>query len=389
MHKKIINKISKKIINVIGKGKHSLHEPTLGDKEKNFVLKCLKSGFVSSAGKMIGKFEKEIKKVTKSKHVISVINCTEAIKVCLKVAGVRENDEVLVPSLTFVGSVSPIVEIGAIPHFIDSNLDDLGVNVEKLSEYLKKNTFLKKGKLVNKKTKRCIKAIIPVHIFGHSCKIVELLKLSKKFKIFVIEDAAEALGSFYKKKHLGTFGLAGCISFNGNKIITTGSGGAIITNNYKFAKKAKHLIQTAKVKHKFEYVHDEIGYNLRMSNLNASLGLGQMKNLRKFLNLKRKLFFKYKKYFADCKEFEIFSERKFSRSNYWLQTIILKKNYINLKNHIIKDLHKKKILARPAWKLISTLKPYKNFPKMNLSGAKHIYSSVINLPSSPGILLKK
>ena len=389
MHKKIIYKISKKIINVIGEGKHSLHEPIIGNKEKNFVLKCLDSGFVSTAGKMIGKFEKEIKKVTKSKHVISVINFTEAIKVCLKVSGVKENDEVLVPSLTFVGSVSPIVEIGAIPHFIDSNSDDFGVNVEKLNEYLKKNTFLNKGKLINKKTKRFIKAIIPVHIFGHPCKIAELIKLSKKFKIHVIEDAAEALGSFYMKKHVGTFGLAGCISFNGNKIITTGSGGAIVTNNDKFAKKAKHLIQTAKVKHKFEYIHDEVGYNLRMSNLNASLGLGQMKNLRKFLNLKRKLFFKYKKYFTDCKEFEIFSEKKFSKSNHWLQTIILKKNYINLKEDIINDLHKKEILARPAWKLISTLKPYKNFPKMNLSGAKNIYSSVINLPSSPGILLKK
>lgn len=387
-NKKIIKKITHKICKSIEFSSQHLHEPVLGNYEKKYVSYCLDSGFVSSAGKMVGEFEDKIKKITKSKYAISVVSCTEAIKISLIVSGVKKNQEVLVPSLTFVGSVSPIVQIGAIPHFVDSDIADLGIDVEKLRDYLKENIIIRGKKAINKKTGRTIKAIIPVHIFGHPCRIDEVVNLCKKYKILVIEDAAAALGSQYKKRHLGTFGLAGCISFNGNKIITTGSGGMIVTDNKKFAKKAKHLIQTAKKFHEYEFIHDEIGYNLRMPNLNASLGLGQVKNLNKFLSLKRKLYSKYKKNLDDINELTLFSERKFSKSNYWLQTIILNDKYKKLKNILIEELNRKGARVRPAWKLISSLKPYTKFPKMNLSGAKNIYSKVINLPSGPGIMLK-
>jgi len=386
--KKIIKKITHKICRSLEFSRQNLHEPVFGAYEKKYVNKCLDSGFVSSAGKMIGEFENKIKKITKSKYAISVTSCTEAIKISLIVAGVEKNQEVLVPSLTFVGSVSPIVQIGAVPHFVDSDIGDLGIDLEKMRDYLKKNIIVRGKKAINKKTGRIIKAIIPVHIFGHPCRIDEIVELCKNYRILVIEDAAEALGSQFKKRHVGTFGLAGCISFNGNKIITTGSGGMILTDNKKFAKKAKHLIQTAKKIHKYEFIHDEIGYNLRMPNLNASLGLGQVKNLNKFLLLKRKLYLQYKNNLADLSELTLFSEKKLSKSNYWLQTIVLNCKYKNLKNALIEKLNMKGVNARPAWKLISSLKPYAKFPKMNLSGANNIYSRVVNLPSGPGILLK-
>jgi perosamine synthetase len=382
--KKLINKISE----TLNFKKQSLHEPILGEIETKYLNKCIKSGFVSSAGKMIGQFEDEIKKITKSNYAISVINGTEAIKISLIVSGVKKNNEVLVPSLTFVGSVSPIVQIGSIPHFIDSNIETLGVDYTKLKSYLLKNTFIKNKKTINKKTGRIIKAIIPVHIFGHPCEIDKIIKLCKSYNILVLEDAAEALGSYYKGRHLGTYGLAGCLSFNGNKIITTGSGGMIITNNKKFAVKAKHLIQTAKRPHPYEYIHDEIGYNSRMSNLNAALGIAQTKSLKKFLLIKRKILKMYSSKLKNISQVSLFLENKFSKSNYWLQTLILDDETKQLKNSILKSLNDKGIGARPAWRLISSLKPYKKFPKMDLKGAKKIYQKVINLPSGPGILSK-
>lgn len=380
-----VNKICLMIQSSLNFKKYNLHEPIIGIEEKKYVNKCLNSGFVSSSGKMIDEFENEIKKITKSKFAISVANGTEALKISLVLAGVKFGDEVLVPSLTFVGSVSPIKHLGAIPHFIDSDLKNFGVNYNKLENYLKKNTFKKNKKTFNKKTGRVIRAIIPVHIFGHPCEIDKIVNLCKKYNIITIEDAAEGLGSYYKKKHVGNFGLLGCISFNGNKIITTGAGGIVLTNNKKLAFKLRHLTTTAKVNHPYEYIHDDVGYNLRMSNLNASLGLGQIQNFKKFLSHKKKLYSHYSKFFRNSEYFEFFKEPKYADSNYWLQTIVIKKKYQSYKNHIIEKLQEKGIGVRPAWKLISTLSPYKNCPSMPLSNAKKIYDSVINLPSGPGV----
>jgi perosamine synthetase len=371
---------------LLGKGPHQLHEPTLGKEEIRQVSHTIKKNFVSTKGICVLKFEKKLQRYTKAKHATSIINGTQALFIALKALGVKETDEVLVPALTFVGTVNAISYIGAEPHFVDSHIQDFGVDIKKLDKYLNSIAFVKNNRCINKKTGKTIKAIIPVHVFGQPCDIEGIIKISKKFKLLIIEDAAECLGSFYKKKHLGTFGDAGCISFNGNKIITTGGGGAVLTNNKKLENKIKHLVTTAKVSHKWEFIHDEIVYNYRLPSLNAALGLAQISKIRHFLKLKRNLFYKYSKIFQKIEGVKLYTEKKFSKSNYWLQTIILDQKNSHLKNKLIKEGHKKKIYMRPAWKLITELKPYKKKQKMNLSGAQNIYKTVINLPSSQKLI---
>ncbi len=382
MEKFSVNLITKSIVKVIGKGTHNLHEPVLGKKEIEYVSKSIKSNFVSTKGKFVEKFENEIKRFTKSNFVVSTINCTQALFLSLKVLGVKKDDEVLVPALTFVGTVNAISYVGAEPHFIDSTISNFGVDSKKLELYLNKHAKIRDNQCINKKTGRVIKAIIPVHVFGHACEIEKIVKIAKKYKLDVIEDAAECLGSFLKQKHLGTFGKIGCLSFNGNKIITTGGGGAILTNNKKIYKKIKHLATTAKLNHPWEYDHDEIGFNLRMPSINAALGSAQLSQIKKFVKSKRNLFLRYEKSFKDIEGIKIFRENKLEKSNYWLQTLILSKRLKKYKNKILKENFKKKIFLRPAWKLISNLKPYRKKQKMNLTGAKEIYERVINLPSS-------
>ena len=373
----------------MGKGPHYLHEPFLGKKDSNSVSNAVLKKEVSTYGNFVVKFEKEIKKFTKAKYSVALINCTQALFISLKAVGVKKNDEVLVPSLTFIGTVNAISYLDAEPHFVDSNIDDFGIDCQKLENYLKKITFKKKDKFYNKKTGKLISAIVPVHVFGHPCKIEYIKKISKKYNLKIVEDAAEALGSYYKNKHLGTFGHIGCLSFNGNKIITTGGGGVIITNNLKLYKRIKHLSSTAKVKHIWEYDHDDIGYNFRMPSLNASLGLAQMKQIKNFIKAKRSLYERYSKVFKNFNTVRVFKEKKYCKSNYWLQALVLEKNNFKLKKNILKLCYKNKIFVRPVWKLISSLKPYRNKQKMDLTGSKHIYKSVLNLPSSQKIILKR
>ena len=381
--------ICKIIRKVVGNGVLKTHEPMVYGNEKKYLINTIKQNFFSSAGNFVNKFEDKIKKITKAKYAIAVVNCTEAIHITLKACGIKRGDEVLVPSLTFIGTVNPITYLGATPHFVESSIDDFGVDCEKLEKYLSKIAVKKNNKLINKTTKKIIRALIPVHVFGHPCKIDNLKKIAKKNNLILIEDAAGAMGSFYKKKHLGTFGIAGCISFNGNKIATTGGGGAIITNNKSLAKKIYHLTTTSKQKHKWEYLHDGVGYNHRMSNLSAALGLAQLENLKKILKFKRKLYSEYQQEFKSFEKGIIFKEPKNAKSNYWLQTLILNKKYSYLKNEILKETNKNYIFTRPAWKLISESIPYKKNQKMLLPVAKEIYNRVINLPSSKKIIRNK
>ena len=380
--------IVKLIKKVVGKGSHQLHEPLFFGKEINYLKNTINKNSVSSTGRYVNDFEKKIKSYTKAKFAVAVVNGTQAIYVSLKACGIQENEEVLVPSLTFVGTANAISYLGAKPHFVDSEIENFGIDCAKLEQYLDKITKFKNGKCINKHTGKVIKAIVPVHVFGRSCNIQQIIKIAKKFNLKVVEDAAGALGSFYKKKHLGTFGDVGCISFNGNKIITTGGGGVVITNKKKLAKKIKHLTTTAKVKHKWNYIHDEIGYNFRMPNVNAALGIAQLEKINIFLKAKKVLSKKYLKAFKNIKGVSLYVDPKNSNSNHWLQTLILNKRNINLKNKILKESHKKLIFVRPAWKLISELKPYRKYQKMNLSGAKEIYNKIINLPSSQSLILK-
>ena len=384
MYSQIISIIKK----VLGKGSHSLHEPYFCGNEWRYVKKTLDDNYVSSIGSFVNKFEDQIKKFTKAKYVIPVVNGTEALHLSLVVCGVNNNDEVLVPTITFVGTANAIVYSGATPHFIDSEFETLGIDPLKLEKYLEKIT-IKKGKFYfNKKTKRRIKAIMPVHIFGNICKIDKILKIAKKYNLIVIEDAAEALGSFFKNKHAGTFGLVGCFSFNGNKILTTGGGGAIITNNKLLAKKIKHLSTTAKIDHRWEYIHDAVGYNFRMPNLNAALGSAQIENLNKFLRSKRRLFLKYRKELSKVNDIRLIGNPQFSKSNNWLNTIFIKNSSIKKRNKLLSLAQKNKIFLRPVWKPLHQLKHFKYIPKMNLENAERIYISCINLPSSAHFCLK-
>ena len=273
-----------------------LHEPFFGN-EKKYINECIDTTFVSSVGKFVDKLETEISKYTNVKYVIATVNGTSALHISLLLAGVKKDDEVLVSPYTFVGTVNAIKYTGASPLFIDIEEDTLGLCPFSLKKFLENNTTKKNGNCINKITGKRISAILPVHIYGHPCKIDKILSIADNFNIPVIEDAAEALGSFYKNKHLGSYGLISSLSFNGNKIVTTGGGGAILTNNVKLAKQAKHITTTSKLPHKWAYIHDEVGFNYRMPNLNAALGLAQIENIEYYLLNKRKLFKKYKKIF--------------------------------------------------------------------------------------------
>ena len=379
----LANNIIESITKVVGKQKHHLHEPLFCGNEIKYLKKTIITNLVSSLGPFVKKFEKQLTKFTKSKYAISVVNGTEALHLSLVACGVKNNDEVLVPTITFAGTANAIVCSGAIPHFVDSEEETLGIDSLKLENYLKKIT-IKKGKFYfNKKTKRKIKAIVPVHVFGNICQIDKILKIAKKYNLIVIEDAAEALGSFFKNRHAGTFGLVGCFSFNGNKILTTGGGGAIITNNKLLAKKIRHLSTTAKINHRWEHIHDSVGYNLRMPNLNAALGCAQIENLNKFIKSKKKLYLEYFDEFSKIKEVRLIKNPRFSKSNNWLNTIFINNSSLKKRNSLIKFFHSKSLFGRPIWKPLHQLKHFSLMPKMNLENAKKIYISCISLPSSP------
>ena len=359
-----------------------LHEPDLNKSDLVYLKNCINGNNVSSVGIFVKKFENEIAKLTKAKHVITTNSGTSALHISCILMGIKENEEVLVPSFTFVGTANAIKYCGAVPHFVDIEDKHFGINVKKLSNYLQKITIKKKNICINKITGRKIKAIIPVHVFGHFIQIEELSVIAKKFNLEIIEDAAEAIGSYHNNKHAGTFGKIGVLSFNGNKTITCGAGGAILTNNKILAKKARHLVALAKVPHAYNYVHDQIGYNYRMPNINAALGYSQIKRINKILKNKRKLFLFYKKIFEKSPFFKLINEPKKTKSNFWLQTILINKKYSNLTKKIIKDLNNKKIYVRPGWELMPNLNHFKKCPKMDISISKKICKRIINIPSS-------
>lgn len=366
----------------------SLHEPFFNKDESLELKNCLKSTFVSSNGNFLHKFSNKIKNTTKAKYVVPLINGTSAIHLSLIALGLRKNQEVLMPTLNYIASANATRYLNAIPHFIDSEEKTLGVDAKKLELYLKKKTKMVNKNCVNKDTGNIIKILIVTHIFGHSAEIDKLLKIARKFNIKLIEDASESLGSFYKKKHLGIFGDIGVLSFNGNKIITSGNGGAVITNNKKYFKKISHISKIAKKKHIWNYDYDEIGYNYKLSNINAALGYAQFKKLNKYILNKRSLFKVYDTYFSKYKFGYIKKEPKNSKSNYWLQTLMLYKDDLKIRDKIINTLNKHKINVRPIWKLIHTLNHFSSFPRMNLSQSIKLEKKIINLPSSSNLRIK-
>ena len=380
--KNIINRIRK----VIHKGSKKLHEPIFFGNEKKYLIECIDSSYVSSIGKFVNKFEKKLGIFTKSPFTVALINATSGIHLILKCLNISNDDEVLIPSLTFVATANAIRYCGAEPNFVDVEKKTFGICPIKLEDYLKKIVRKKNGYSYNKFTKKRIKVLIAVHVFGMPCDIQSINRICKKYNINVIEDAAEAIGSFYKKSHLGTNSIAGVISFNGNKSITAGNGAVILTKSKSLSDKIRHLSTQAKKKHKWEYDHDDVGFNYRLSNINAAIGCAQMEQIKKIISLKRKNFNSYKKEFKNLEYVELLKEPKYSRSNFWLISLIIKKKEIK-KNRLLAQLYKSGIHCRPVWKPLHTLKIFKKNMRDKCKNAEEIYNNTINLPSSPNISL--
>ena len=378
----IHQQIIKKVRQVTGDGKVFLHEPVFWGDEKKNLVNCVNTTFVSSVGKYVDIFEKKLKNYTKSKYVLVTNSGTSALHICCIVSGIKKNDEVLLPTFNFVASSNVLMYLGAVPHYVDVDENSLGIDIPKLDNYLKKIS-VKKGKYIyNKKTKRRIMAIFPTHIFGHPGNIDSILKLAKKYNLNLVEDASESIGSFYKKKHLGTFGKAGALSFNGNKTITTGSGGAILLKKFDDYTLAKKLINICKTDHFWKLEYNGLGYNYRMSNIQASLGCSQIKNLEKIISKKYLLLKKYKKIFKKFSYLKVFEHFYPGRPNYWLHTIILNKNLSSIRDKILNKANKEKLMLRPAWKLMHRLPHLKKFPRMDVANSVSLEKRLINLPSS-------
>ena len=356
-----------------------LHEPRFEGNEKKYLRECIDSTFVSSVGKFVDQFEEKIAKYTGAKYAIATTNGTSALHVSLILGGVEKNNEVITQPLNFVASCNAISYCNAKPIFIDVDKDTMGLSPSKLKSFLEKNTSIKNKECINKKTKKVIKACVPMHSYGHPCRIDEIKKICDEYNIFLIEDAAESVGSFYKNRHTGTFGHLGAMSFNGNKIITAGGGGCIITNNKVLAKKAKHLTTTAKVPHKWDFNHDMIGYNYRMPNINAALLIAQLEKLNSFIINKRNLAIKYK-VFSNMNDYNFFKEPKNCKSNYWLNSIILK-NKIE-RDKFLKKTNSKGVMTRPIWTLMNKLPMFKDAQNDKLKNSKWLEERVVNIPSS-------
>jgi perosamine synthetase len=369
----------------LGKGNFALHEPRFTGNEQRYVQECIASTYVSSVGAYVDRFEKELVAYTGARRAVAVVNGTAALQVALQLAGVQANDEVIVPALTFVATANAVHYLGAIPHFADSEDTTLGLDPRALRDWLKSIAEPAGDAYRNRQTGRRLRAIVPMHTFGHPCDMDGLLAVAHDYRLAMVEDAAESLGSFYQGHHTGTFGLLGTLSFNGNKILTTGGGGAILTDDARLADHAKHLTTTAKQLHRWDYVHDEIGYNFRMPNLNAALGCAQLEQLPEFLASKRRLFERYQAALADIGEVRLIREPSGCESNYWLQTLVLSDAVADQRDAILQATNDAGLMTRPAWRLMHKLEPYKECPCAPLSVAESLERRIVNLPSSAGL----
>jgi aminotransferase in exopolysaccharide biosynthesis len=378
----LANRIVDAVRSVVGPGEVPLHEPCFAGNEWLYVKECLDSTFVSSVGTFVDRFERELEDHTGARHAVAVVNGTAALHVALQLAGVRGGDEVLTPALSFVATAAAVTYCGAIPHFIDVEERTLGVGPAALREYLVGAAEMRAGICVNRATGRAVRALVAVHTFGHPVDVDGVLGVARDFRLALVEDAAESLGSTIGGRHTGTFGLMGTLSFNGNKTVTTGGGGAILTNDAELARRAKHLTTTAKVPHRWEFLHDEVGYNYRMPNINAALGCAQLEQLAGFLDAKRRLFERYRAAFAGVPQAHVVSEPAGCRSNYWLQTLLLSESAAVERDAVLAATNDAGLMTRPTWRLTHRLAPYRECPRMGLPGAESLERRVVNLPSS-------
>lgn len=362
-----------------------LHEPVFEGNEWIYIKDCLDTGWVSSVGKYVDAFEEELAAYTGVKKAVAVVNGTAALHISLLLAGIQPQDEVIVPALTFAATANAVAYTGAVPHFADCDDVTLGIDADKLADHLDHIGIRRATGLYNRVTGRRIKALVVMHTFGHPSNMNKLLETANRYDLTLIEDAAESLGSLYSGIHTGNFGKIAALSFNGNKILTTGGGGAILTNDEQLGARAKHLTTTAKAPHPWEVSHDELGFNYRMPNLNAALGCAQLEHLPAFLERKRRLSEEYRQAFAAIQGVRFFDESADATSNYWLNTLILEEPNLSLRDRVLEEANQRGILVRPAWRLLHRLPMYEHCPRMGLETAERMAASIINIPSGAAL----
>ena len=360
-----------------------LHEPRFGERERQFVLDCIDTNWVSSAGQYVTRFEQMVAEATGARHAVAIVNGTAALHAALVLEGVQPNDEVLLPAITFVATANAVSHTGAIPHFVDSTWDSLGLDPAALDEHLAAVAVRGNGGWINKQTGRRLRAVVPVHIFGHPVDMVALGAVAAKYDLVVVEDATESLGSTLNGQGCGTFGHSAVLSFNGNKIVTTGGGGMILTNDDDHARHARHFTSTAKKSHAWAFDHDEVAYNYRLPNINAALGCGQMERLPAMVAAKRELAERYLQAFSQFSGARAYREPKGAQSNYWLNTLVLDRECAGERDRLLSALHGHGIKARPLWTPMHMLPMYRDCPRSQLDVAEEMFTRCINLPSSP------
>lgn len=357
-----------------------LHVPTFRGNEKKYLNECIDTTFVSSVGKFVDRFEEMMVEYTGTQKAVVCVNGTNALHMAMLLVGVERDDEVITQALTFIATCNAISYIGAHPIFIDVDKDTMGLSPDAMEAWLQANAEVRNNACYNLKTERRIKACIPMHTFGHPVHLDELIDVCNRYNLELIEDAAESLGSFYKGKHTGTFGKVGAISFNGNKTITTGGGGMLLFSDETLGQHAKHLTTQAKVPHRWEFVHDHIGYNYRMPNINAALGCAQMEQLDGFLANKRETAEKYKSFFANYPNIDFFTEPNNCRSNYWLNAVVLKDK--QAQQNFLQYTNDNGVMTRPIWELMNRLPMFENCQTDGLANTEWFADRVVNLPSS-------
>ncbi len=357
-----------------------LHEPRFVGNERKYVMDAIDSTFVSSVGAYVDKFEEMMSDITGAKYAVAIVNGTNALHLALQLTGVKNNDEVLTQPLTFIATANAIKYAGAIPHFVDVDMETMGLSPDKLAQHLEEIAEMRQGVCYNKNTGRRIAACVPMHTFGLPVYIDQIIEVCNTYNIPVVEDAAESLGSYYKGQHTGSFGKAGIFSFNGNKTVTSGGGGAIVTNDKDFAVKAKHLSTQAKISHRWEYAHDAIGYNYRMPNINAALACAQLEQVDSFVKNKRDLSDLYADFFSNFEDVKFMRETENSKANYWLNAIMLKDK--KSRDAFLQYTNDAGVMTRPIWQLMNRLEMFKDCPKSDLSNAEFLADRVVNITSS-------
>ncbi len=362
-----------------------LHEPDFSGREWEYVKECLDTGWVSSAGRFVDRFESDLATYSGAPHVVATVNGTAALHTALMLAGVIPGDEVLVPALTFVATANAVAHCGAVPHFADSERETLGLDPDALEAHLAAIAVTREGRTTNSRTGARIRACVPMHTFGHPVRVERLLAVCAARGIEVVEDAAEAIGSFRAGRHAGTFGRCGILSFNGNKTVTTGGGGAILTADADLAARAKHLTTTARLPHRWEFIHDAVGYNYRMPNLNAALGVAQMEALPAMLARKRALADRLRSRLAGLPGVSFVDEPPSCRSNYWLNAVLLDPDSADLRDEVLAATADRGLMTRPCWTLMHRLPMYRACPRAALPVAEDLAARLVNLPSSASL----